>query len=93
MNAGTVPHPSEFIVEEMIARGWTPEQLAFRMSDGTDRDYGVCRLSLDFYDVLGPDEPNMTLGQVTADRLGKAFGVSAAYFLALEEKWRASLPS
>jgi len=86
-----VPHPSEFIAEELIARGWSADDLALRMSDGTDHDFGVCRVALDFYDEIGPGEPKMYMGDITGGKLGKAFGVSPGYFLALEEKWRAHL--
>lgn len=86
-----VPHPSEFIAEEMIARQWSADDLAWAMCDGTARDAGLCRLALDFYDVIGPDEPMMVMGEVTATKLGKAFDVSPAYFLALEDNWRQSL--
>lgn len=86
-------HPSEFIAEELIARGWSAEDLAWRMCDGTEHDYGVCRVALDFYDTIGPDEPGMYIGPETAGRLGKAFGVSGSFFLALEAQWRAALPS
>lgn len=82
------PHPSEFIAEEMIARGWSAGELAMRMSDGTEHDYGICRLALDFYDQIGPDNPKVYVGAITAAKLGKAFGVSPDYFLALEDAWR-----
>ena len=80
-----VPHPSDFIAEEMLARGWSADDLALRMSDGTDYDFGICRLSLDFYDSVGPTEPKMMMGVNTAERLAKAFDVSPEYFLALED--------
>lgn len=84
-------HPSELIAEEMIARGWSADDLAIRMSDGTAHDFGVCRLALDFYDSCGPDEPKMRIGNITAAKLGKAFGVLAQYFLNLETAWLATL--
>lgn len=86
------PHPSEFIAEEMIARGWSADDLAMRMSDGSEHDFGICRLALDFYDTCGPGEPKMLIGSITAGKLGKAFDVSPQYFLNLESAWRASLP-
>jgi hypothetical protein len=88
-----VPHPSEFIAEEMIARAWSADDLARRMSDGTAKDTAICRLVLDFYDVVGPDEPNMYVGAHTAAQLGKAFGVSPEFFLSLEDAWRRARPS
>ncbi|AHE52658.1 helix-turn-helix transcriptional regulator [Sphingomonas sanxanigenens] len=81
------PHPSEVIAEELIARGWTADQLAWRMCDGSAHDFGICRLSLDFYDACGPDEPTMRIGEKSAAKLGKAFGVSPQFFLGLESAW------
>lgn len=81
------PHPSEFIVEELIARGWSADNLAWRMSDGTAGDAGICRLSLDFYDEIGPNNPCMRIGTETAGRLAKAFDVSPEFFLSLEAAW------
>lgn len=87
----TAAHPSEFIAEELIARGWSADDLAQRMSDGTARDFGVCRLSLDFYDQIGPDNACMRIGAETAGRLAKAFSVSAEFFLNLEADWLRTL--
>lgn len=90
MIGSLAPHPSEVIVEEMTARSWSAEDLAVRMSDGTDEDYGICRLALDFYDEIGPDNTCMRLGAETAAKLGKAFDVSPQFFINLESAWLAS---
>jgi plasmid maintenance system antidote protein VapI len=79
-------HPSEFIVEEMEARGWSRWDLAKRM--GGDR--ATNRLALDLYIETGPTAPGLLIGGVTARQLGKAFGVSPKLFLNLEAAWRAS---
>jgi hypothetical protein len=43
-------HPSEFITEEMEARGWDRDELARRMGGG----FAVTRLALDLYLDVGP---------------------------------------
>ncbi len=82
-----VPHPSEFIAEELIARGWSADDLARRMSDGTERSFTICRISLDFYDEIGPDDTRMRIGAKTAGLLAKAFDMSAEFFINLENAW------
>jgi hypothetical protein len=77
-------HPSWFIKEELDARGWSLDDLAARMPG----EFGVNRLSLDFYFEVGPTAPNMIIGKTTAYRLGIAFDVSPDFFLNLESAWR-----
>lgn len=78
-------HPSEFIAEELEARGWSQHDLAARMAG----DPAVNFLTLDTYRLVGPTDPRMRLGKRTAIALGEAFGVSADLFLNLEAAWRA----
>ncbi len=80
-------HPSEFIREELKARGWTMDVLAVRMGG----DFGSNRLSLDLYFEVGPNAPNLMLGPETAEQLGKAFRTSADYWRNLHIAWRRSL--
>jgi len=80
-------HPSEFIVEEMEARGWSRDDLALRMPG----EYGVNRLALDMYFDVGPYEPTMRLGDM-ADVFGAAFGIAGVFFKRLEEQWLATDP-
>jgi hypothetical protein len=79
-----VPHPSVFIREEREARGWSQVNLAVRMG-GDETQTNL--LSLDMYEDIGPHTPGLRLGEFTANQLSKAFGVSAAFFLALEQAW------
>ena len=48
-------HPSVFIEDELKARGWTRDMLAMRMGP----EFGIHRLSLDFYLDCCPTEPDM----------------------------------
>lgn len=80
--SGIVPHPSEFIAEEMAARGWSRDRLAIEMGG----DAAINRLTLDLYFDLGPDKTNMRLGR-SADDLARAFGVSPDFFRNLEKAW------
>ena len=73
-------HPSVFIQEEMHARGWDRDELARRMGD-----FVTSRIALDFYFGLGPTEPNLRIGD--GEGFALAFGVSAKFFLSLEDAW------
>jgi len=75
-------HPSEYIQDELDARGWTLDDLATRM--GGDR--ALNRLSLSLYFTVGPGEPDLLLGDCID--LQRAFGVSAQFFRNLEKSWR-----
>ncbi len=85
-----VPHPSIFIREEREARGWSAVNLAVRMG-GDDTQINL--LAIDMYENVGPTAPGLRLGEMVAGQLSKAFGVSAAFFLALETAWLAQLTS
>lgn len=80
-----VPHPSEFLLEELEARGWSLDRLAIEMGG----DAPLNRLALDFW--LAVQEPNCRLGEMS-DQFAKAFGVSSDLFRNLEAAWLASLP-
>ncbi|MHC5536846.1 hypothetical protein ACYOEI_01070 [Singulisphaera rosea] len=76
-------HPSVFIKDELEARGWTLDMLAMRMGP----EFGINRLSLDLYIEVGPTEPGMRIGDLSAEALGRAFDVSPEFFLNLEAAW------
>jgi plasmid maintenance system antidote protein VapI len=80
-------HPSEFIREELEARGWSLDELVMRMTDGDHDEYGVTRLGFDFYFEIGPTEPGLRLGDENARLMAAAFGVSSELFLNLERTW------
>ena len=74
-------HPSVFIQEEMDARGWDRDELARRMGG----DFGDVRIGLDFYFEIGPETPDLRIGD--GEDFARAFGVDAEFFLALEAAW------
>lgn len=76
-------HPSVFMQEEMGARGWSRDDLATKMAH---HDWGISRLSLDFYFDVGPNEPDMLIGD--GEDFARAFGTSAQFWLNLEAIWR-----
>lgn len=91
----TAFHPSEYIKEEMEARGWSRDRLATEMAGDYDADpneWGITRLALDMFFEVGPIDRNARIGDVMAGQLGKAFGVSKELFLNLEQSWLKSLP-
>ncbi len=81
----TAFHPSEFIQEELDARGWDRSDLAVRMGGDAARNL----LTWDMYREVGPTDPRMQIGEATAQQIADAFGVSPTLFLNLEAAWRA----
>ncbi len=73
-------HPSEFIDDELKARGWTLEQLAEKM--GGDADINC--LSLYLYRLK---DPGILLGEESAAGLSRAFGTSDEVWLNLHDAW------
>lgn len=76
------PHISEFIQDEMDARGWTRDRVALRMGG----DFGINKLALDM--LMEIHDVNVILGQQAND-LSRAFGVSAQYFHNIHNGWLA----
>ena len=73
-------HPSEFIREEMEARGWDDVDTARRMGG----DPATSLLELQMYLAVGETgDPRLRLGS-TAQKLSQAFGTSAKFWLNLE---------
>ena len=89
MDMIAIPHPSNFIAEELIARRWDAETLALKMALIGD-DYGTNRLMVDFYEIVGPEKTNMRMGPVMSYRLAEVFGVSQQFLLNLERAWLVS---
>lgn len=81
-------HPSEYIKDELEARGWSISDLAKRIPG----DYGVNHLAIEMYLDCGPEEPDMRMGDM-AEQIATAFGVSCTLFRNLENAWLAHFPS
>lgn len=81
MTPAEIFHPSEFIKEEMNARGWSQEYLASLMSGDFQDNY----LALDLY--FNVHNSNLRMGQDIIEDFEKIFGVSKEYFQNLEEMW------
>ena len=77
-------HLSEFLCEEILARGWTTEDVAVRMN--TSRDSVRDLLMIDLLICVHDDK--LLLDDETCDGLGRAFGVSSQFFRNLDETWR-----
>ena len=75
-------HPSEYIQEELEARGWTMDMLVARMG-GDEKEQ---RLAMDIY-MCTPHDPGVLLGDDGAADLERAFGVSKQFWLNLERAW------
>jgi hypothetical protein len=83
-------HPSEYIREEMEARGWSRDQLAYAMvadDDKMSEEWPINRLAIDLYFEVGPTNPSMRMGEDAARSYARAFGVSEGLFLNLERSW------
>lgn len=74
-------HPSIFIQDEMDARGWTRDDLAWHMGG----DFSITRISLDFYFAI--HDRNMRMGNDWIRGFAKAFGTSEDCFRNLERAW------
>lgn len=79
-------HVSEFIVEEMEARGWDRDRLAQEMGG----DFGVSRYVVDL--ILELRRKDMHLGDKTCAKLARAFGTSAEFWFNLDDAWRSAQP-
>lgn len=76
-------HPSEFILEELDARGWDINTLAQKMSG----DYSVNYVALEFYLTIGKDNVGLRMGADVIRDLASIFDVSEDYFRNLEKAW------
>ena len=78
-----VAHPSEFIREEMRARGWNLTAFLGYSGAASPEDELGWRL----YFRIGKDFPDMRMGERGAQQLARAFGTSAELWLHLEKAW------
>ena len=72
---------TEFIDDELEARGWSLDGLAFQMGGDSGRN----KLAVE---LLYLRDPDMEIGDELAFMLGRAFGTSGALWLRLDETWR-----
>lgn len=83
-------HPAEAINEELRERNMTVRDLACRivveLSDV--KEIQLQQLSLEFYLICGPTEPNMILSEQTDKDLSRVFRVSDGFFMRMHNAWR-----
>lgn len=79
-----IPHPSEYIVDELNERGWSVSDLANKMGHN---DCVLNKLSLDLYFEVGPSKPNLQLGKNMGEKLARAFDVGSTLLFNLEKSW------
>ena len=72
---------ASYVEEELEARNWTKRDLADRMGG----EYDVTRAALDFLEL---EDPRILLGEDMAAQLERAFGVSAQFWLNVDQAWR-----
>lgn len=86
-------HPSEYIAEEAIARGWDEWDLA-RHSGAPEAEWPRQVLAWRLYasGALSPDlMEHCYMGGDGASDLGRAFGMDPDFWLALESYWRTNI--
>ena len=78
-------HISEFLCEEIEARGWTTADVAARMKtpQGPVRDM----LALDM--LICVHEDNLQMGDEQCEGIARAFSVSPEFIRGLDDAWRA----
>ena len=79
--AETFP-PSQFVQDELDARGWTTADLAQRMGG----DLGINQLSIEL--MIAVDDKNFLMARETAEGLARAFGTSVEFWENLDRAWR-----
>lgn len=87
MNSTKGFHVSEYIEDELQARGWTRAELAVRMAgeNATDDGVQITALALDLLMACKHDT-RVRLGK-QAEQLAAAFGTSAETWRKLHESW------
>lgn len=85
-------HPWTMIAEELLARGWSIEDLAIRMAtpdyDEHIREIGVNILTLDLYRTVAPHDLRCMIGEKAGRGIAKAFGLSEDVIVNLDKAWR-----
>lgn len=83
---GVVFHPSEYIAEEAIERGWSLADFV-RQSEPDPARWPLQIASWEFYATCDRD---LLMGEDGARALERAFGPSKDFWLRLEAAWRAN---
>ena len=78
-------HPSVYIWGELAERGWTLQDLCVY----GECDTAVDRLAWEIYMTVGPEQPDLYMGEGGAAQLAEAFGTGAEVWTRMEESWRA----
>lgn len=82
-------HVGVFIVDEMEARGWGPDEFVTRMG-GDEQTQEVNAFGLDVCLACALDgRTGVLLGAGLAEGLEQAFGIPAKTWLALDAAWQA----
>jgi len=85
-------HPWHMIAEELLARGWSVEDLAIRMADPDYeerlKEIGTNLLVLDLYKTVGPTDPRCMIGERSGKAIARAFGIDENIIIAMDKKWR-----
>lgn len=80
-------HLADVIHEEMDQRRWTITDLIMNMGPHFSREeWGICQLSWEMFFAVR--DPNVVLGDVMAEQLATALGMSAKFFTNFHESWR-----
>jgi plasmid maintenance system antidote protein VapI len=84
-------HVWDFVEEELAARKWDLDMLAYYMGTPRGAQFDVWRLTLDLCKHARDEQrTDVTFEGSTGEALGKAFGVSPRLFVNLDAQWKAS---
>lgn len=79
-------HLSEIINEELAERGWSLNDLVFRMRRfESEKDWQIERLAVEMF--LTVHDPDILLGDM-AQGFATAFDISPQFFMNCHESWR-----
>lgn len=76
---------AELLCDEMLARGWTTEDVAMRMS-GTVDEFAKNLLAIDL--LMCVQKGKLLVGDRMFDALASVFGVDPMFFRNLDAAWR-----
>lgn len=85
-------HPWHTIAEELLARGWSVEDLALRMLipdyDEYIAELGRNLMVLELYRTVGPTDARCSIGDRSGKAIARAFGISEDMIVNLDRDWR-----